>query len=105
MKLVVLAPIARTTAAQNQLRQDWMAVAPRHADLLDRVLWQSAGKEVVGVLETASCAVVYISRKRDQWSYRAMLCELAVRLPFSQDKAPATVADRQASAAPGVPRG
>lgn len=91
MKLVVLAPIARTTAAQNQLRQDWMAVAPRHADLLDRVMWQSANNEVVAVLQTAGRAVIYAGRTRDQWSYRAILCDLAVRLHFGQDATAASV--------------
>lgn len=32
---------------------------------------QSANHDVVGVLETAGRAVIYVGRLRDQWSYRA----------------------------------
>jgi hypothetical protein len=77
MRLVVLAPTSRTAVAHNRLRQDWMAVAPRHAELLDRLMAAPASNEVIAVLETADGAVAYAGRSRDQWSYRAMLCHVA----------------------------
>jgi len=91
-KLVVLAPVKRTTWALDRLRQDWMAVAPRHADLLDRLMWQPAKSEVIAVLETSGRALVYIGPTRDQWSYKAMFCDVAMRLRFSHDEVREAVA-------------
>ena len=45
---------------------------------------QQVNREVVAVLETAGRPLVYIDRRRDQWSYRAMLCDVAMRLRINR---------------------